>query len=471
MRRAAVLAAMTLALGVPRLAGADENSDLDLIPGAVTNANPTGVAAPAPSAPTPTGRGKFYLEDALTGSSLRGLAVPYPAPPLPNWQNRTSVDALDTWTIEGDLSATLSDRLNLIEENDYNFVSRQTVRNDFREAYLTWEPLTRNYLEAGRINLRNGIALGFNPTDYFKTRTAVAQASLDPSVIREDRLGTVMVRDQAIWSDGAASVAFAPKLYSPTPITDPSRLGIDPLFDRTNAADRFLATIEYDVADLSPQALVYHEGSETQFGLNLSHPIGQSIIAYAEASTGKQPDLIAAALAYAKETAVLPVAAPILPPTDPSARYRSDLAAGASWTPVAKLTLNAEYHFHQAGFSGRDWNNWFATGAAHAGVPAISNELWYIRGYANAEQEPLTRQQAFFRADWSDAFVTDLELTALTFVDLYDGSTLDQVSAQYYLSDAWTIGGYLSANLGGKRSESGSFPQAASATLQLDRYF
>ncbi|HVA12625.1 MAG TPA: hypothetical protein VNF99_05210 [Stellaceae bacterium] len=469
MRRLAILAAGALWLGTPAFAAADENNDLNLIPGAAATESSAAAVVAAAAA---TAHGKFYLEDAITDSSQRsGLVVPYPAPPIANWQNRTSLDALDTWNLGADLSATLSNRLNLLEENDFNIVSRQTVRNDFREGYLTWEPLARNYLDAGRINVRNGVALGFNPTDFFKTRTAVGQASLDPSVTREDRLGTVMLHDQAIWDSGSASIAFAPKFYSSTPITDSSRLGIDPLFDRTNSADRLLATFGYDIADLSPQALVYHEGNETKFGLNLSHPVGQSVIAYAEASTGKQRDLIADAIAYGKKTAVLPSSAPILPSTDPVARFRSDLAAGVSWTPVAKFTVNAEYHFHQAGLSGRDWQNWFATGAAHAGVPAITKELWYVRGYANAEQEPLTRQEAFFRADWTDAFVTDLELTAITFVDLYDGSTLSQLTAQYYLSDAWTIGGYLSANLGGERSERGSFPQAASATLQIDRYF
>ena len=470
MRRALLLAAIAPWLGVASAAAADENNDLNFIPGAVgSQATP---AVPPAATSASQSSGKFYVEDAISATSRRGgLTVPYPAPPLTNWQNRSSFDVLDTWRFKSQLSATVSNRINLLEENDDNFISRQTVRNDFREAYVTWEPLTRNYVEAGRINLRNGVALGFNPTDYFKTRSAVGQASLDPSVVRQDRLGTAMLREQAIWDGGAASVAFAPKLYSPTPITDSSRVGIDPLFDHTNSADRFLATIEYDVADLSPEALAYHEGSETKFGLDLSHPIGQSVIAYAEASTGKQPDLISEAIAYGKKTATLPSFAPTLPPTNSSAHFRSDLAAGASWTPVPKLTLNAEYHFHQAGMTARDWQNWFAVGGAHANTSSITNELWYIRGYASAQQEPLSRQEAFFRADWTDAFVTDLELTAITFVDLYDGSVLSQVTAQYYLSDHWTVGGYLSANLGSPHSERGSFPQAASATLQLDRYF
>ena len=61
--------------------------------------------------------------------------------------------------------------------------------------------------------------------------------------------------------------------------------------------------------------------------------------------------------------------------------------------------------------------------------------------------------------------------TAFSFVNLYDGSTLSQIAANYYLSDRWTLGAYVSANLGSPRSERGSFPQEASAILQLVRYF
>jgi len=55
-------------------------------------------------------------------------------------------------------------------------------------GYASWEPLDRTYLDLGRINLKSGVALGFNPTDFFKTRAVVEPLSADPSVLREDRL-------------------------------------------------------------------------------------------------------------------------------------------------------------------------------------------------------------------------------------------------------------------------------------------
>jgi hypothetical protein len=469
---ARMLLATALCTVAPALASADENSDLDLIPKGLeqNQALPGEPSVPSP-VPAPP-RGKLYVEDAFTASSLRGgLVVPFPPPRPANWQNRSSLDGTDQWELAANLTASLSDRFNVTEDDEVPFPTHRNLRNDFREGFLTWEPTPQSYLEGGRINLRNGVALGFNPTDFFKTRTQIDQASLDPSVIREDRLGTVMLRAQQIWNGGAASIAFAPKLYQPTPVPTGLQSGFDPRIDRTNAADRFLLTVSHDVADISPQALIYHEGAQTRFGLDLTAPLGQSIIAYAEWAGGRQQDLIGQAISYGKKTGTLPASVPVLPPNDASKDFRNDVAVGASWTSTARITVNLEYHYHQAGFSGETLRNWFAIGGAAAQRAATAGELWYIRGFAADQQQPLTRQQIFLRVSSTDAFVTDLDLSAFTFVDVYDGSTLSQVAANYYLSKAWTLGAYVSANLGSPRSERGSFPQQASVIFQLVRYF
>jgi hypothetical protein len=465
---AALLAVLLCAAALP--ANAAENGDLDLIPHEIDEDAGQRPLAGAPAAAS--GVNRVYLENAFTLSSRRGgLIVPAPPPAPFDWQNRTSLDTALQSNLAPHLDATFSDRFNLRGENDLDVSSRQTLRNDLREAYVTWEPAPRDYLEAGRINLRNGVALGFNPTDFFKTRSQVDQASLDPSVLRQNRLGTFMLRAQAIGDGGSLGVAFAPALYAPTALSSTGRPAFDPRLDRTNAANRLLLSVAYDVADLSPQAVIYREGNETRYGFDISRQLGQSIIGYAEWAGGRQHDLIDQAIRYGKETGTLPGASPTLLPSNAAKTFRNDLAVGASWTSTAKITVNLEYHYHQAGFSRQDWRNWFAAGGAQRDLRSATGTLWYIRGYANDQQQPLTRQQGFLRLDRTDAFISDLEPTAFAFVDLYDGSSLAQLTASYYLSNAWTIGGFLAANLGGARSERGSAPQAASAILQLVRYF
>lgn len=456
---------------VPNGQPTGEDDNLGLIPNEIRDeAQPENPKLPSSVPPPSRLQKKLFAEDAFTAASPpRTVPVPYPATP-PDWQNRTSFDLYLQWEPWRPLSITLSNRLNLLEQDQVTFLSRQTVRNDFREGYFTWEVATSTYLEAGRINLRNGVALGFNPTDFFKTRTLVGQASLDPSTLRQNRLGALMSRAQKIWDGGSLSLAYAPKIYEPSAIVRSDRLGIDPCFDATNAAHRFLGTFSLEAGGVSPQLLGYLESHRSKIGLNLSRPFGDAVVAYAEWAGGQETNLITRSFAYGQATGTLPAQAPLVLPTDTRTAFHHDFAGGVSWTIASKITLNFEYHFHQAGFTHQDWRNWFGVGSSATSPPGITDELWYIRGYANDQQEPTSRHQLFVRAGWPRAFTSRIELSGFALVDLYDGSTLAQVLASYYLSDAWTFALYGSMSAGSARSERGSLPQFGSIVVQVVRY-
>ncbi len=448
-----------LSAGVAAAAPAAEDSDLDRIPDLASQS--------PPSAPASARAPRFYLEDALTAATRREPAVAFPPPPPYRWQNRTSADLAAEWAALRSLKLVLSDRVDLIAQEDVTWWSRTTVRNELREAYASWQPRARVYLEAGRINVRNGVALGFDPTDFFRPRTLVGQASLDPSVLSRNRLGTLMVRAQAIGDRGALSLLYAPKLFEPSPITSDA-IGIDPRFDATNAAHRVLASASATAGDLSAQALFYYERQRSKVGVALTRPLGSSVVAYTEWALGYEANLIARAIDYGRQTGTLPPGLPPPIPTDPSLALRNDVAAGASWTIGTWLTLNFEYHFHQGALTGGDWARWFAAGRAN---PLLAPELWYIRGYAADQMEPASQHNAFVRLAWPNALVDDLEIDGFAFVNLRDGSTLTQVAASYAMSDRWTFTLLGGANLGTPQSERGSLPQAASGIAEVVRYF
>jgi hypothetical protein len=474
MRPLAVMLSLALTGSLPRTAMGSGVDDVDLIPSNVLGE----AAAQKPAAADPkepevrrTFQGRFFVEDALTLSSAPGaVPVPYPSGLVVDWQNRSSLDASFRWKPWTALAITVSDRVNVFEQNGVAFDSTQTLRNDVREGFVTWEPVSNTFFEGGRINVRNGSALGFNPTDFFKTRTLVGQASLDPSVLRQNRLGTLLGRGQTIWSGGSASIAFAPKVATPSPIDETNPPLLDPRFDATNAATRVLCAVNLDMADLSPQLLGYFELHRSKLGLNLTRPVGDAVVAYAEWAGGLEANLITRAVAYGQATGTLPAGAAALPPTDTSSVVRNDLAAGFSWTIATRVTLNLEYHFHQSGFTHGNWQQWFALGSKPGAPPAIAGELWYVRGYANDQQEPVPMHQGFVRASWPQAFVKELELSSFALVDLLDASVITQLSASYYLSDAWTMSAFGSANLGEAHTERGSFPQRVSGIVQLTRY-
>jgi hypothetical protein len=83
----------------------------------------------------------------------------------------------------------------------------------------------------------------------------------------------------------------------------------------------------------------------------------------------------------------------------------------------------------------------------------------------------MARHSAFLRVDWQDAFVKDLEITALATIDLQDGSGFVQGTAAYNLSRAWTVSALASASYGGSHSDYGSIPVAETLLLRATRYF
>jgi hypothetical protein len=305
----------------------------------------------------------------------------------------------DTWQVGPTTRLVFSDRLNVRAESDLSFPDRESIANDFRETYLEWRLADQTYLAFGRINLKSGIAIGYNPTDYFRTRTVTEPLTADPTVLREDRLGTVMARLQRIWRGGSITVAFAPRLRRQSPIYSNTELpNVDPLLGQTNSDDRFLVKGSADVApDFSPEVLLYHDSHYTQAGLNLSMTLGQSVVAYLDESAAKRRDLVAEAFGFGRATGPLP------------------------------LALD--------------------------------------------QQEQSTEQAAFVRADWTDAFGLNLELSGFADVDLRDGSGQAQAEADYYLSNAWTVGVLAAGDFGAARSDFGSLPTAYNVLLYARRYF
>jgi hypothetical protein len=438
----------------------NENSDLDLIPEAIEK---TKTELPVQQSPS---SGKSYLEDALTGWSNRELLVTVPTK-SPTWQNRTSLDFNSSWQLDQRARLYLSDRLNIIEGDTVTFPSDQNLRNDFREGYISWEAFPRTYLETGRINLKNGIAMGYNPTDFFKSRTTVDTVSIDPSALKENRLGSLMVKGQKIWDNGAATLAYAPGITTESPLSSNQSASFNPLFGQTNSDNRFLAMLSYDFATLNPQALLFIDNVGTHIGVNLSRLIGSNIVTYAEWSGVQEESLTKRAVTFGQDTGSLPQGVPLLPQTDTATKFQNDLALGTSWTSSFNLTINLEYHYHQAGFEAADFDNWVELGHTN---PSLAKELWFIRQYAADQQEPLMQHEIFLRCAMQDIIASKLNTGIVMMISPSDGSILTQASAQYFVSRNWTVGVYLGQVIGNTDTVEGSIPWSTSGVLQIARY-
>ena len=426
-------------VAAPPALAADEDTDLKRIP---TEAPP----AAAPVQAVTASKDVNYIGDALELSAIRkGLAVPLPAPQPASWENWLFLDTRDEWNLGDAWRLHYSGRLNFRISNSIPFPIHENVRNDLRELFVEWQPTDTTWLELGRVNIRNGVALGFNPTDFFRPRTVIEPLTADPSVLREDRMGVLMLTGQWLWRSGSITVAYAPKVTQPTPIYGiRTEQSFDPGLGQTNTEDRVLVKVSLNLADtFNPELLYFHAGS----------------------------DLIADVFRFGRTTGSLPASATTLLPNNSDASFMNDVSVGVSYATENRMTLNVEYHLHQAGLSSEDWSHWFNTSAQRGSTPGVNAALWYLRSYAQDQQEPTARHAAFIRLDWQDAFVTNLELTALATVNLQDASSFLQATADYHVSRMWTVAGLVGGTLGGRRSEYGSLPGLASALLRVSRYF
>lgn len=387
-------------------------------------------AVPAPvSSASPT---KIFVEAAAGGARLRDGQGSRDI-------GRLSLDARHSGPLGGALRMTVSARLDATEPED-PLVDNPVF--SLREAFVSWQDdeATR-VLEFGRINLRNGPAYGYNPTDFLRDNALRTITTLNPFTLRENRLGTVMLRGQHLWADGSLALLFAPELSSTR-----SGDGFSADWGATNARDRVLFTVDQRWSEgLSSQLSLYKEdGSSARLGASATALLSDAVVAHAEWVGAKEPDLLARALS--------------LPGT---ARQRNRVAAGLTYTTTFKLSLTGEYQYNGFALDEAGWRALPALGANAVG------------GYfftAQDRQDNAARQAWLVYATQRDLFVKNLELTALTRFNRTDGSRLLWADLRYRFGKG-DLALQVQRSSGVSTSEFGWTPVKTSVALVGVAYF
>jgi len=374
-------------------------------------------SAPVAS-PETTRSSRLSVEGAVGSASQRYL---------PNSRNigRASVDYSYSSSLAPGLRAVLSDRLDYF---DPALAGTDTVVNSLREAYLSWQPEGAGaVLEAGRINLRYGPAYGYNPTDFFRDGSLRVVTTSDPFALRENRLGTVMLRAQKLWSGGSLSLAYAPKLADQA-----STNGWDIDLGATNNRNRALAVLGTQFSpEVSSQVLVYQEsGRSATLGFNITTLLSDAATAHLEFTRGSEPDLRSRALGG--------VASDVT---------RNRFSGGVTYTTLGKLSLTAEYQYN--GFA-LDQAGWTAM-ATTPGAPLI-----YI-GEALRLQELAPRQAYLLYLTQKDFGYKDLNLTAYLRLNPGDDSRLAWLELRRHWAN-FDLSLQLQQNIGSSSSEFGLLP-------------
>ena len=312
--------------------------------------------------------------------------------------------------------------------------------NTLKQAYLSWQPASALLFDAGRINARQGVAYGYNPTDFLRADAVRAIDSLDPSSLRDNRLGTVMVRGEDLWASGAVTALYAPRLAA-----NPTSAPFSPDWGATNGTGRWMLSLTQELGpSLSPQWLLFGTSRSVQAGVDVTQLLGNSVVAYLEASGGRIPSLWTQALGLPERSAL-----------------RGRAAVGFTLTTASKLSLTLEYEYDGAALGSAAW---------HAARTGLLESYGLYRNYVLAQQELPTQQAVFVYAAWQDLVLRHLDATALLRVDLLDHSRLPWTELRYH----WT---HVDAALrwqdysGGVTSDFGAAPTSRTWQLVLDDYF
>ncbi|MEO6032846.1 MAG: hypothetical protein ABIP61_13245, partial [Burkholderiaceae bacterium] len=351
---------------------------------------------------------------------------------------RASLDLRYDATLAHGLRAVLSDRLDLVHDNSQ---PDQHNVNALREAYVSWKFRPDTAVDLGRVNVRHGAAWGYNPTDYFKGGALRSIASPNPASLRENRLGTVMVQAQKVWSGSSFTAALAPKLASaPSDAAESLDLGA------TNPHTRWLLAASHNVgAGFSPQLLL-HGGDDTppQVGLNVSGLLNSATVGFFELSAGKGRSLRAQALNLTELEA-----------------WQQRAALGLTLTTSFNLSLTAEADYSSAAPNRAEWDT-LRTSAPLAALRFL--------GAAQSLQELPTRRGAFFYATWRDAFVRRLDLSGFVRQDLVTHSRVQWLETRYHWDQA-DLALQWQAYSGKADTVYGSVPRKRMVELSLRLYF
>ena len=345
-------------------------------------------SGPAPAVETDDRPMRLYLE-----ASIGRVEQRYGLPALT--ASRLSLDFNYNQKLGGGWRFALSDRLDYV---DPPALTGQWTINSLREAYVSWQDDDGSRsADFGRVNLRHGPAYGYNPTDYFRKTALRAITTADPLALRENRLGTVMLRAQQLWPGGAMSIALAPNLADAR-----STESFNPDLGATNRQNRALVSWSAQASDrFSGQVLAfYDEDAGSQLGLNFTALLTDSIVGHFEWSRGKDQ------IALSGEPAKIAT--------------RNRLSGGATYTTPIKLALTAEYEYNGFAPGSAAWNA--------AGVDALGTYL--IRSLSS--QEIVSRNAWTFYAVQKGVVWKGLDVSALLRLNADDDSRLGWIEVRYH---------------------------------------
>jgi hypothetical protein len=288
--------------------------------------------------------------------------------------------------------------------------------------------------------LRNGPGYGYNPTDFFRDGSLRVLTSADPFALRQNRIGTVMLRGQQIWDGGSLSIAYSPKLAS-----RPSADGWSLDLGSTNNRDRMLATLGTKFSEtMNTQLFLYKEdGLSATVGANMTALLSDAVTAHLEWTRGREPSTFTRAFAL---------------PSNVETRNR--FVGGATYTTLGKTSITAEYQYNGFGLSQTGWDALAAKPGAQLAYLSESLRL----------QELAPRQAILIYVTQKSLWLKDLDLTAYIRFNPRDKSKLAWFELRHHWSN-FDLNLQWQQNIGRQNTEFGVLPDRRIVQVLGTYYF
>lgn len=349
-------------------------------------------------------------------------------------------------------------------EAKYAYDMRVIIDNDvqtfnIKDLYYKINKNEKYFLELGRINIKEGVARGYNPTDYFKGSAALTLSN-DPKDKKDNRLGSVLLQGTAILDNITLKVIYSPKICTDEESIWRNKKYFGLHLDETNDVHRTSLYLGYTgYENTSIYGLLHYNEDDLNLGFNLSH-IDERSIWYVESSIKKTSN-------DASELVKTLNISPIIAETFYSKKeYMPEVVFGLNYTSESNIVTAVEYIYNSGGFSNSDWDNFFILNSHFQ----YEEQLKELRNKLLNAEKIMSQHTVFTMVEKSDV-VPSLDITLMSWLNPEDKSTLAQLSASYSYEDNMTFDVNVRTYIGSSETEYGSYINDYELLLSMAYYF
>ncbi len=331
---------------------------------------------------------------------------------------------------------------------------------NLKELYYKGAISEKNIFEIGRINIADGFARGYNPTDYFKGGSSFIN-SKDPKEIKDNRLGSIMFKNTIFLDSFTVKAIYSPKISVDKDSTLSSKKHYGLNLDKTNYHDRYTLALDYNgFKDISSLVVLHKNEDDLNFGFNLSY-IDNNWIFYTENSYKNSKD------DFSKVVKKLNLHPTIQNHFKKDKENIYQNVIGFKHTSDNNIVTTLEYIHNSMGLNKKGWNDWFSLSSQNK---SLETQLKAISGTINKNENIMSKESIFLHLYNMDMFVnTDGSL--LIKLNPYDKSFLSQIGLEYSYNDNIQINSYLKNYSGKTKSEYGSLDNNSELLLELKYFF